>query len=588
MAADLKQHGGRSIIVAGRGQPPLVHALVHAMNAALGNLGKTVELRSKPAGPVAESLEALAGAIAKGEVETLVILGGNPAYDAPADLDFNALLKRVKTTIRLGLHADETSQESSWHLPASHYLESWGDARTGDGTVVPIQPLIEPLFGGRSAIELLARLAAFETTAPLEIVRKAIRKASGVSEADLEATWRKFLHNGLLPGSAYPIVTPALQWGAVATALAAAKPTAGQPSLDRLELVLHGDAKVGDGRFANNGWLQELPDPVTKLTWDNAAIFSPETAKALGVADGDVVRLELEGRTLEIAAMILPGQANFSVAVPLGYGRTVSGRIGRGVGFNGYVLRTSANPDIAVGLKVTKTGRKHQFARTQDHFTMEGRDLIREETLAELRGGSEHEHHEEEKCGEILTHPVLDGEHQWGMSIDLNTCVGCNACVVACQSENNIPIVGKDEVARGREMHWIRLDRYFSGDEGEPEMVHQPVACVHCENAPCEVVCPVNATVHSDEGLNIQVYPRCIGTRYCSNNCPYKVRRFNFYRLQRASARPVASRPPGREGDGRVAQDAEEPRRDGPHSGRDGEVHLLRAADRAGQDRRPG
>ena len=305
------------------------------------------------------------------------------------------------------------------------------------------------------------------------------------------------------------------------------------------------------------------------------------------MANGDIVRLDLAGRTLEIAAVILPGQADFSVAVPLGYGRTTTGRVGQGVGFNAYALRTAASPDIAVGLKVTRTGRTYPLACTQDHFTMEGRDLVRELTLADLlQGPVTRPKHREPEPGELFTRPALDGEHQWGMAIDLNTCVGCNACVVACQSENNIPIVGKDEVVRGREMHWIRLDRYFSGDEADPGLVHQPVACVQCENAPCEVVCPVNATVHSDEGLNVQVYSRCIGTRYCAEQLPLQGAAVQFLRLQRAPARPVAARPAGREGDGRVAQDAEEPRRDGPHPGRDGEVHVLRAADRAGQDRR--
>ena len=527
VAADLKAHAGRAVILAGRRQPPLVHALAHAMNAALGNFGKMINLRRGTTSPAA-TLEELAEAAGKGQVETLVILGGNPAYDAPADLDFASLMKRVKTTIRLGLHADETSRGATWHLPAAHYLESWGDARTGDGTIVPIQPLIDPLDGGRTALAIIAQLIAFETTAPLEIVRRAFRKVSGVSEAGFEAAWRSFLHNGLLPGSAYPVVTPTLRWDSIAAAVASDRKPPDRLSADHLELILDRDAKVDDGRFANNGWLQELPDPVSKLTWDNAAFLSPATARTLGVTTGDLVRLEIAGRSLEIVAMILPGQADFSVSVSLGYGRNGAGRVGRGVGFNAYALRTSASPDIAVGLKMSRTGRTYSLACTQDHFTMDGRDLVREQSLAELRGGHPAEP-EEPVAGQLFNRPTLAGQHQWGMAIDLNTCVGCSACVVACQSENNIPIVGKDEVVRGREMHWIRLDRYFSGEESDPGLVHQPVACVHCENAPCEVVCPVNATVHSDEGLNVQAYPRCIGTRYCANNCPYKVRRFNFY-----------------------------------------------------------
>jgi molybdopterin-containing oxidoreductase family iron-sulfur binding subunit len=528
VAADLKLHAGRSIIVAGRRQPPVVHALAHAMNAALGNLGKTVELRNIPASSGAGSLHELATAIGNREVETLVILGGNPVYNAPVDIDLPTLLTFVKTIIRLGMHADETSQVATWHLPAAHFLESWGDARTTDGTIVPIQPLIEPLDNGRSALMVVAQLAGFDTTVPYEIVRRAFRKVIGTAAPDFDSRWRRFLHDGLLEASAYPLAKPSFKWESIAGALAAVRPIHTPLSADNLELVFDQDAKVGDGRFANNGWLQEVPDPVSKVSWDNAAIFSPATARVLGVASGDLVRLELEGRSLEIAALVLPGQADFSVFVSLGYGSEAAGRVGRGVGFNAYRLRTSAAPDVALGLKVTRTGRTYPLANTQDHFRMEGRDLVRELTLADLLAGVANDLAESEPA-ELITHPRLEGQQQWGMVIDLNTCTGCSACVVACQSENNIPIVGKDEVRRGREMHWIRLDRYFSGSEETPELVHQPVACVHCEKAPCEVVCPVNATVHSDDGLNVQVYSRCIGTRYCANNCPYKVRRFNYF-----------------------------------------------------------
>ncbi len=524
VAADLKAHSGRGVILAGRRQPPLVHALVHAMNEALGNLGKTVEFHSLPAAQGVGTLVELAQAIGKGQVETLVILGGNPAYDAPVDLDFKGLLKQVKTTIRLGLHVDETSTGAAWHLPAAHYLESWGDARTGDGTIVPIQPLIEPLFGGRTALEVISRLAGFETTAPYEIVRQTFRKASAVKEAEFEGAWRRFLHNGLLAGSALPVAKTVLNWAVIAAAAAVVKAPAARLSAEHLELVLDRDAKLDDGRYANNGWLQELPDPVSKLTWDNAAVFSPTTARALGVATGDVVRLELAGRSLEIVALVLPGHADYSVFAALGYGREKAGRVGRSVGSNAYTLRTTASPDVALGLKVSKTGKTYPLACTQDHFRMDGRDLIREEPLTGPVAAPE-----PESPGLMITPPALTGEQQWGMVIDLNTCTGCSACVVACQSENNIPIVGKDQVARGREMHWIRLDRYYKGDESDPILVHQPVACMQCENAPCEVVCPVNATVHSEEGLNVQVYSRCIGTRYCLNNCPYKVRRFNYF-----------------------------------------------------------
>jgi molybdopterin-containing oxidoreductase family iron-sulfur binding subunit len=528
VAADLRAHAGKGLIIAGRRQPALVHALAHALNSALGNLGETIELHKRPTGPDAATLSDLAHAIEQGRVQTLVLLGGNPAYSAPVDINFAALMARVEHTIRLGAHVDETSQHARWHLPAAHYLESWGDARTGDGTLVPIQPLIEPLFDGRTVLELVARLIRFETTKPYEIVRRAFRRVSKASEAGFEVAWREFLHAGMLAGSGYPLASPSLRWGAVAGAVKGPIPAPRPLSADAFELVFDRDSKVGDGRFANNAWLQEAPDAITKLAWDNAAIVSPRSAGELGLESGDMIRLEWDGRSLEIPALWAPGQADYSVSLALGYGRTAAGRVGQGVGFNAFRLRTSAAPDIATGLRVTRVGGKHLLACTAHHFTMEGRDLVRESTAA-LARGSEAFARPAEEHRDIHTRPELMGEHQWGMAIDLNTCIGCNACVVACQAENNIPVVGKDEVLRGREMHWIRIDRYFSGVEGNPELVHQPVTCMHCESAPCEVVCPVNATVHSDEGLNVMVYSRCIGTRYCMNNCPYKVRRFNFF-----------------------------------------------------------
>jgi MoCo/4Fe-4S cofactor protein with predicted Tat translocation signal len=528
VAADLGAHRGASLVVAGRRQPPLVHALAHVLNDALGNAGKTVEYRRAVETSPTGSLKELADAMGRGAVKTLVLLGVNPLYDTPADLGFADLLNKVETTIHLGTHVDETGRRALWHLPMAHYLESWGDARTGDGTLVPIQPLIEPLFGGRTALEVVARLSGFETTAPYEIVRRAFRKVSGIADAAFEATWRRFLHDGLLDGSARPATKPTVKWDAVAKAVAASKPS---PSLsaDHLELVLDRDSKVDDGRHASNGWLQEVPDPITKLTWDNAALLSPATARALGVETGDLVRLELAGRSLEIAAVVQPGQTDWSVAVSLGYGRSAAGRVGSGVGFNAYSIRSADAPDIAPGLKVARTGRRYDLACTQHHSTMQGRDIVRETTPAALHDPAAHPPDHESEGVDIQVRPPFVGQHQWGMVIDLNTCVGCNACTVACQSENNIPIVGKPQVIVGREMHWIRIDRYFSGDESDPGLVHQPLACMQCESAPCEVVCPVNATVHSDDGLNLMVYNRCIGTRYCENNCPYKARRFNYF-----------------------------------------------------------
>ncbi|MGC8638697.1 MAG: TAT-variant-translocated molybdopterin oxidoreductase [Isosphaeraceae bacterium] len=535
VAADLRAHAGKGIVIAGRRQPAQVHALVFALNAFLGNLGKTIELRNPPARPPSATLQELVAAIDQNQVQTLLILGSNPVYTAPVDLDFADKLQRVPTTIRLGLHADETSRLATWHLPAAHALEAWGDARAGDGAILAVQPMIAPLFDGRNMLEELARLSKYEPASAYEIARRAFREESGVTEANFEAEWRKFLHEGTYVhegthAGAYPVEKPSLHWDAVARAVASYRPSSALLSATNLELVLERDAKVDDGRFANNGWLQELPNVMTKLAWGNAALLSPTTARELGVTDGDLVRLEQGGRSLEIVAMVLPGQADYSVGVALGYGRSACGRVGQDVGSNAYVLRTSQAPDVVTGLKITPLGRQAVLATTQEHYTMEGREVIRELTLADLLARSiDDKHAPEEELPDIQTPPRDQGDHQWGMAIDLNTCTGCSACVLACQSENNIPIVGKDEVPRGRSMHWIRIDRYFSGDLEEPDVVHQPVACVQCEKAPCELVCPVNATVHGEEGLNIMVYSRCIGTRYCSNNCPYKVRRFNYF-----------------------------------------------------------
>ncbi|MDE2506866.1 MAG: TAT-variant-translocated molybdopterin oxidoreductase [Planctomycetota bacterium] len=534
-AVDLRTHAGRSLVVAGRNQPAIVHALTASINEALGNIGKTVEYKSPPSVAAAEDLKALVRAIDAGQVETLLILGGNPAYDAPVDFDFAGRIKRVGVSFRLGCWFDETSDVATWHAPAAHALESWGVGRTSNGMLAAGQPLIEPLFGGRELTAIAGRAVGYPNPEPATICRDAFQ-AAAPKGTDVEAAWRRFLHEGLHRPHDNAPVAPTVKWNNVAAAveaLRAAGPS--QPlSLDNMELVFERDASVDDGRYANNGWLQELPDPVTKMTWDNAALIAPRTAEELGLRNGDIARLTLRGRSIDAPILIAPGHAERSVSLSMGYGRTVVGRVGRGAGVNAYALRTSVAPNVATGLTVAKTGKTYSPALTQDHFSMEGRDLVREiglpasglkaavgTTSAEL-----HKHVEPD----IHAQPGLAGAQQWGMAIDLNTCVGCNACTVACQAENNIPIVGKDEVSRGREMHWIRIDRYFTGDEvDEPGMVHQPVACVHCEEAPCEAVCPANATVHNEEGLNLQVYNRCVGTRYCLNNCPYKVRRFNWF-----------------------------------------------------------
>ena len=554
LAKDLLANRGKCLIVAGERQPAAVHAAVCALNTSLGNTGKTVSYyETKDAAlPSASSLASLVSAMNGGTVQTLVVLGGNPVFDAPADLDFAAAMAKVPHSIALGHSVDETSSKAEWHVPRAHYLESWGDARAVGGTVSVVQPLILPLFGGRTAVEVLGLIVGDKDRPGYDIVRDTWRPILG--EAEFDKKWNRVLHDGLLAGSELPEVVP----GAKAESFAE---LAGAPgSASGLEIVFVPSPALHDGRFANDGWLQELPDPLTKLTWDNPALVSPTTAKSLGLESGDMVRVDYSGRSLEVPVFLLPGMSDGVVALTLGYGRSHAGRIGSGVGFDAFKVRSSKAPGFDSGANLTKLGRRYPLSATQEHGSMEGRPVVRESTLTELRSkppekpaaGAEQAagaHAEGSapppKKGEVSKHGVfaehtphfsLWKEHtydqglQWGMTIDLNACIGCNACMVACQSENNIPIVGKTQVANGREMHWIRVDRYFSGDPlGDPEVVFQPIPCMHCEDAPCEQVCPVAATVHDGQGLNVMVYNRCIGTRYCSNNCPYKVRRFNFF-----------------------------------------------------------
>jgi len=531
LTEDLLAHKGHSLIVAGRKQPALLHALVFSINAALGNSGQTVTYHDPldRVLPSTSALVELTKTLQNGEVDTLFLMGGNPVYNAPADLEFAKVLKKAQRIIHLSPYRDETSQLAHWHLPMAHFLESWSDARSLDGTLSVIQPLIEPLFGGKNPIEVLQLLATGEETSAYESVR--LTWQTFLKKGTFEEQWRRLLHDGLLSDSAAGAINPRFNSANVKTYLEKNPFSKIKTDMDHLEIVFQPSGAVFDGRFANNGWLQEMPDPVTKLAWDNTAIISPKTAKALRVSNGDLLNIEYLGRTLEIPAFVLPGHADEALTITLGYGRTVSGRIGNRIGFNAYRLRTSEQPYINVGARLSKTGKKYPLANLQDHGSMEGRPLVREATIDQYR---EHPTF----ARDMVKHPPLkslweehsyDEGYQWGMTIDLNACSGCMACVIACQSENNIPIVGKEEVARGREMHWIRLDRYFNGDPFDPEMVHQPVACQHCENAPCEQVCPVAATVHDEEGLNVMTYNRCIGTRYCANNCPYKVRRFNFF-----------------------------------------------------------
>jgi MoCo/4Fe-4S cofactor protein with predicted Tat translocation signal len=595
MVRDLQQHRGASIVVAGDGQPPAVHALAHAMNAALGNVGKTVlytdplEVKSVDQ---RESLQDLVKDLDAGIVELLVIIGGNPVYNSPADLkiDQNRLDKN-KNLIRVHLspYKDETSDLCHWHIPETHYLESWGDARSYDGTVSIIQPLIEPLYDGKTALELLAVFSEQYDRKPLDIVKQYWQRTgigtgssvqpqatppagstqpeqartagstpanAGVPQPqavpanagrDFEASWRKALHDGFIPNTAFATKQLTAQSNAPAS-------TTSTTNAGGFELIFRTDPSIYDGRFANNGWLQELPRPLTKVTWDNVALISPNSAQQFGFKDnGGSVKgrehyvptanlVDQKGRSVRVPLWITPGQPDNVLTIHLGYGRLLAGNVGgKGenvVGFDAYKLRDSYAAWFTSGVQVQVTNVKHELATTQLHFNMEDpnfskepRDIVRSKTLEEFL--KETEQHEEAHDSLYPEFPQLPNSpnYAWGMAIDLNNCVGCNACTIACQAENNIPIVGKEQVARSREMHWIRVDTYFKGfDPVKPEGTNfMPVPCMHCENAPCEPVCPVHATVHSAEGLNDMVYNRCVGTKYCSNNCPYKVRRFNFF-----------------------------------------------------------
>jgi molybdopterin-containing oxidoreductase family iron-sulfur binding subunit len=550
VARDLRAHAGACLVMAGESLSPEAHAIVHLINASLGNVGKTLShsapVAARPTDELA-SLASLTAEMSARQVEALLILGGNPVYTAPADLPFGEAMMLVPFRVHLSPYDDETSERCHWLLPESHPLESWSDARAFDGTASIVQPLIAPLYTTRSAHELLALLSRRPDRSGYEIVRDTWR---GLLGDDFETGWRRALHDGVLAGTAFPEKPLVVQPGAWLKARPAA-PVSG------IEVVFRPDPTVGDGRWANSGWMQELPKPISKLTWDNAVLMSLNTARSLGVRTSsnyegrtesagqptphgtltDVVELSLGARKVQGPAWVLPAHPDGVVTLHLGYGRWRAGRVGSGAGFNAYRVRSSQGLHWSGGARVARTGETARLACTQDHWSMEGRHLVRAASLEEF----EHEPGFAQQLGhvppqEMTLYPPHPYEgHAWGLSIDLNSCVGCNACVTACQSENNIPVVGKDQVGRGREMHWIRVDRYYEGRPDDPASIEtwsQPVTCMQCENAPCEVVCPVTATVHSDEGLNDMVYNRCVGTRYCSNNCPYKVRRFNFYLYQ--------------------------------------------------------
>ena len=620
LAADLLQHKGTSIVIAGREAPPETHALAHAMNSALGNVGKTVFYTDPiEANPVdqRQSLQELINDIDAGRVEMLVIVGGNPVYNTPADLKLDKdRMFKTKLRVHLSQYKDETSDLCHWHIPESHYLETWSDVRSYDGTVTIVQPLIEPLYQSKSAHELLAVFTPQYDKKPYEIIREywqsqgqaagASRQATGAggsaqeaggssqdagsspgsagaspanereARTDFEGWWRKCVHDGFIPNSALPVKSVSGNANASASngggtpavpVTTSGSPTgpSGSPTVREgstngsFELVFRTDPTIYDGRFANNGWLQELPKPLSKVTWDNAALISPNTARQLGIGKtigkkgGDIyvdtLKITHEGRTFTdvVPTWITPGQPDGVITIHLGYGRRRAGRVGNEHGFNAYEIRTAASPWSASSVQVEKGSAQHLLAVTQLHFMLEDRDfskedrdVLRSQTLDEYLKGTPAGHTHEPPPEDTLYEPYNYKDqgnglnYAWGMAIDLNNCIGCNACTIACQSENNIPVVGKEQVVRSREMHWIRVDTYFKGeDANHPEATNfMPVPCMHCENAPCEPVCPVHATVHSAEGLNDMVYNRCVGTKYCSNNCPYKVRRFNFFLYQ--------------------------------------------------------
>ncbi len=537
VAKELMQAHGRSVVVAGSRQPAIVHALASAINQALGSVGVTMAYTT-PVDPaeidVVANIRELAEAIRHSDVGALLILGGNPAYDAPADLGFGALIKKVPFSVHFSSHVTETSKATTWQLPRAHEFEAWGDQRSIEGVYAIQQPLIAPLHDAKSDVELLAMIAATAETNGKELVHATLAETFH-NGAMVEADWNRVLRDGVVRSSVYqamtavPIKSPEIAT-AIAAEIAKQPPTAADPLVKGVvEVAFAPDAKMFDGRYANNAWLQELPDPITKISWDNAATLSPKTAAENGVSDGDVIRLRHGGQVATIVAWVVPGQTDGTVGVHLGWGRTVSGRVGTGRGFDVYPLRTTESMSFVTGVRIEHAGERYPVSQTQEHNAMEGRPIAREATLATYK---QKPHFAELQAPPPKTLPlwkkVVYAGHKWGMSIDLNACTGCNACVIACQSENNITVVGKEQVAKGREMHWIRIDRYFVGDGDNPAVAYQPLACVQCEEAPCENVCPVNATAHSPEGLNDMAYNRCIGTRYCANNCPYKVRRFNY------------------------------------------------------------
>lgn len=520
VVADLQANPGRSLVAVGRQQPPVVQALGHAINAALGNVGATVVYTEPVLSEATADLRALVQDSATGAVQALLILGGNPVYTAPADVDLAGALATMPFSAHLSLFQDETSAVTTWHLPQTHFVEEWSDARSYDGAASIVQPPISPLYEAvRSAHEVLA-LALEDTRDGYEIVRSTWE--GQLAAEDFEAAWGRALNLGVIENSSFAPVDVAVR-GDFAAALPATPSAA-----SGLEVIFRPDAKLWDGRFAGNSWLLELPAPITKLCWDNAALVSPTTAVALGVNTESVIALDVAGRTLDVPVWVLPGQADDVITLSLGYGHTAGAEVGIGAGFNAYALRPSTGLWQVAGATAAATAGTYKLVTTQRRYEADLGDPIQVVTLQQYMEDPEHLLHTEHHAPISLLQEFVYDDYAWGMAIDLNACIGCNACVLACQTENNIPTVGKDQIGLSREMYWLRVDRYYEGELENPKTYFQPVPCMQCENAPCEVVCPVQATVHSDEGLNQMVYNRCVGTRYCSANCPYGVRRFNF------------------------------------------------------------
>ncbi len=552
-AADLKANGGKCVVIPGEQQSPEVHLAAMAMNQALGNAGKTV-VYTATVNPMPsiqmDDLRSLVADMNSGKVQWLLILDANPVYSSPADLNFGEALGRVPNSMHLGSHFDETAQITTWHVNSAHYLEMWSDARAYDGTVSIVQPLIAPLYGGKSAHEVMQTLLDDPQQSAFVTIKNTWAQQLG--KGDFETNWRKALHDGFLENTAFqPRNLSPKNAGSQPAAKAATSSSGGY------EIVFRADPTVYDGRFSNIGWLQELPKPVTNASWDNTVMMSQRTLVKLGAEESDVLEITLEGKKVRGSALAVPGHADGSLSLTVGYGRQHAGRVGSGMGYNAFLIRPSGAPLFADGATVKKTGDRYEVALTKSHYndtrgkralagaietagpgnSLEGdealtRGIVRYATLEEFRKNPDFAHEgiwpEDPEPDTSMFANYRYDKNAWGLAVDQNSCVGCNACVVSCYAENNIPVVGKHNVKTGRDMQWLRIDTYFEGDLEAPRAHFQPMMCQHCENAPCEQVCPVGATVHSPEGLNVMVYNRCVGTRYCSNNCPYKVRRFNF------------------------------------------------------------